>query len=142
MKTFYYVLISSLLLVGCSTKKSDIEVASTLSGYWEIEEVLFPDGTKKVFKVNTTLDYFSFKGTQGTRTKVKPQLDGSFLETQTVEKCSIYNSQDSILIIFTTPYDSWEEQLIYIAKDKFKTQTQDQTIYSYKRFNNTTFTKK
>ena len=49
-----------LLLVSCQSeiKKEDL---SKLNGYWGIKEVELPNGEKKDYKINETIDYYKEK---------------------------------------------------------------------------------
>ena len=49
-----------VLFISC--KQTIIESdLNNLNGYWEIEKVVLPDGDKKEYKVNETIDFFKIE---------------------------------------------------------------------------------
>ena len=75
-KIFLLIVLTSMLSCKQKIKEADI---SNLNGYWEIEKVDLPDGDKKEYKVNETIDFFKIENKKGFRKKVMPQLDGTYL---------------------------------------------------------------
>ena len=72
------LLIVLLSVLSCKQKITEADI-SNLNGYWELEKVELPDGDKKEYKVNETIDFFKIKDEKGFRKKVMPQLDGTYL---------------------------------------------------------------
>ena len=71
-------------VLSCQQKIKETDI-SNLNGYWEIEKVELPDGDKKEYKVNETIDFFKIEANKGFRKKVMPQLDGSYLTNDVQE---------------------------------------------------------
>ena len=131
MKTLLYIA-SFFFLLGCqSGPKPEI---SLLEGYWEIEHVQTPQGKQKEFGPNILVDYFQLKDGSGSRSKMQPQLDGSFISKPTTETFRVVDSAGSWYLFYTTPYDSWEERLEELTQDKLVLEVPSGSTYHYKRY--------
>jgi hypothetical protein len=104
-----------------------------LNGYWEIEKVELPDGDKKEYKVNETIDFFKLEGNKGFRKKVMPQLDGTYLTNDIQEDIVIVVKDGDATIQYKTTYASWNEEIIELTKDKLVIKNQQDFEYHYKR---------
>jgi len=83
--TGVFFLLFSLILLSCN-KQDPKEQIQFIEGYWEIDKVeVSPDSTI-TYSINDNIDYFEVKGNSGQRTKLRPQLDGSFKTTNSAEK--------------------------------------------------------
>lgn len=122
-----------LLLASCHSKPNSDDLKK-INGYWEIEEVVFPDGNKKVYQVNDVIDKFELTNNKGIRTKVKPQLDGTFLNSNLNESVQIIDSNSTYYLKAKTNYATWIEEIEFISKDKLVLEHQNKTVYHYKRF--------
>ena len=71
-KWLYLVLF--LCFLACSERIS-VSDLNDINGYWEIQEVTFPNGKTKEYDVNMTIDYFEIDNLQGFRKKVQPKFD-------------------------------------------------------------------
>jgi hypothetical protein len=113
----YKTVIVFLLIMFVSCGKQEPEdMIVNLSGYWEIHKVTMPDGTSKDFSINSTIDFIEVNGKTGLRTKVMPQLDGSFVTTNTAERFTIKIENDSLRLFYQTPFATWKETVL-VAKD-------------------------
>ena len=131
MKPLYVLL--ALLVISCA--KPDPESQKQfLSGYWEIENVTLADGTEKTYNVNTDIDYISITGDSGTRKKMKPQLDGSFITNQAAEEFTLTIENKKLRLNYKTPYSSWQETILEAEDSVMVVENQDGTIYKYKKF--------
>jgi hypothetical protein len=121
-----------LLLISCHSeiKKEDI---SKLNGYWEINEVALPNGEKKDYKVNETIDYFEVKNDVGFRQKVMPQFDGKFGTNDIKEDIKIIEKESQFFIEFKTNYGKWQEEILEIADSTLVLKNKENLIYKYKR---------
>ena len=106
----FFVLV---LMVSC---KQDIQSGDLkkLNGYWEIDFVDMPDGSKKEYKVNESVDYFELKDLKGFRKKVYPQLDGKYLVNNLEERIEIEKVNDKWKLKYATPYSKWSEGSVEI----------------------------
>ena len=131
MRLFFSIAAISLL-IGCNSgPKQDL---THLQGYWEIQSVQTPDGQEKEFGVNTLIDYFQIDGQTGSRSKMQPQLDGSYKKQPTTETFRVIDSAGYWYLQYRTPYDSWQERLKELDPDRLVLQIPAGNTYRYKRF--------
>ena len=129
-KILFLIVLGSVL--SCKQKITDADI-SNLNGYWEIEKVELPDGDKKEYKVNETIDFFKIDGNKGFRKKVMPQLDGTYLTNDIQEDIVIAVKDGDATIQYKTTYASWQEEIIELTKDKLVVKNQQELEYHYKR---------
>ncbi|QNJ98393.1 lipocalin-like domain-containing protein [Constantimarinum furrinae] len=127
------VLIFSMLMISCG-RQDPTEQLEHLSGYWEIHHVTMPDGTKKDFSINTTIDYIEIEGNMGVRTKLNPQFDGTFITTNTAEAFSIKIENDSLRLYYQTPFASWKETVIKAKDSLLEVLNHEGKRYTYHKF--------
>jgi hypothetical protein len=120
------------VVVSCKQKITDADI-SNLNGYWEIEKVELPDGDKKEYKVNETIDFFKIEASKGFRKKVMPQLDGTYLTNDIQEDIVIVVKDGDATIQYKTNYASWNEEIVELTKDKLVVKNQQELEYHYKR---------
>ena len=127
------LLIVCLILISChsNVKKEDIH---KLNGYWEIKQVGLPDGEKKDYNVNETIDYFELKDNQGFRQKVMPQFDGKFKTNDIKETIKIVEKNNSFFIEYNTKYGKWDEEIISIEDSTLVLKNKGKLEYTYKKF--------
>lgn len=104
-----------------------------LNGYWEIEKVVLPDGDKKEYKINETIDFFKIEADKGFRKKVMPQLDGTYLTNDVQEEFLVVVKDGEASLQYKTTYASWNEEIIELTKDKLVVKNQQEIEYYYKR---------
>jgi hypothetical protein len=121
-----------LLLSSCHQKITQKDI-SKLNGYWEIEKVVFADGTEKKYSYNGAYDYFQLKANEGFRKKVIPQLDGRFLVNNQSEKIEITFENDKVYINYTTPYAKWKEEVDALTDEKLVVTNVAKATYHYKK---------
>lgn len=129
-KIFLFIVFGLLLSCKQTISKTDL---NNLNGYWEIEKVELPDGDKKEYKVNETIDFFKIVGNKGFRKKVMPQLDGTYLTNDIQEDIVIVVKDGDATIQYKTTYASWNEEIIELTKDKLVIKNQQDFEYHYKR---------
>ncbi|MEL1247460.1 lipocalin family protein [Flavobacterium helocola] len=129
-KILFLIVLGSVL--SCKQKITDADI-SNLNGYWEIEKVELPDGDKKEYKVNETIDFFKIDGNKGIRKKVMPQLDGTYLTNDIQEDIVIAVKDGDATIQYKTTYASWKEEIIELTKDKLVVKNEQDLEYHYKR---------
>jgi hypothetical protein len=121
-----------LVLSSCHQKITQKDI-SKLNGYWEIEKVVFADGTEKKYSYNGAYDYFQLKANEGFRKKVIPQLDGRFLVNNQSEKIEITFENDKVYINYTTPYAKWKEEVDALTDEKLVVTNVAKATYHYKK---------
>ncbi len=133
MKKYFYVLLLLIGLISCTSKPSK-EAILKINGYWEIEKVTFPDGNKKEYQVNEFIDFISIKNLNGTRQKVAPQLDGSYLKGALQDKIRVVDSSDSYFLKTNSNFTKWEEKIISVSEDELVLENEAKITYYYKKF--------
>jgi hypothetical protein len=103
MKNSLILFLFSLLIISCKPSVTEAELAK-IKGYWEIQKVELPDGEKKEYKVNETIDFFSVKDYKGFRQKVMPQLNGTYLTNDIKEIVKISKEKGTYFINYVTKY--------------------------------------
>lgn len=132
MKKLTFLLITSLL-ISCQkeVKKEDLV---KLNGYWEIQQVAKPDGEKKDYKVNESVDYFEINNNVGFRQKVMPQFDGKFKTNGIQEIIKVIDSDKVFYIEYSTKYGKWKEQILELKDSLLVLENKENLKYTYKRF--------
>lgn len=122
-----------LIFFGCSrgVTKEDLP---QLNGYWEIEQVVFPDGNKKEYKVSTTVDYIQLEGIEGFRKKVSPKFDGTYQTSDDTEAFTISEKDGNFTVNYKTEFSDWSEKLVALDADTFSVVNEEGLRYDYKRF--------
>jgi hypothetical protein len=131
MKKIYAVLFM-LLLTSCNQRIAQ-EDLSKLNGYWEIDKVIYPDGTEKEYAINETFDYFHIQSNKGFRKKVKPQLNGRFFVDDQSEKVEISIEKEQVLLSYSTPYAKWKENLVTLTDEELVLVNKAKMTYHYKK---------
>jgi len=131
MKKIFLFLVFGLFL-SCKQSISESDLHN-LNGYWEIEKVKLPDGDKKEYKVNETIDFFKITDKKGFRSKVMPQIDGTYLTNDLKEDVVVVLKDSDATIHYKTNYANWNEKIIELSKDKLVVQNQQNFEYHYKR---------
>ncbi|UGS24413.1 lipocalin family protein [Flavobacterium channae] len=119
-------------IVSCKQNITESDV-SNLNGYWEIEEVILPDGDKKEYKVNETIDYFKIENNKGFRKKVMPQLNGTYLTNDIKEDVFVEIKDGNANIQYKTNYASWKEEILELTNEKLVIKNQQELEYHYRR---------
>ena len=132
MKKLFLILLLTTLTSACHKKVTTKDIPK-INGYWEIEKVVFPDGTEKEYDVNQTFDYFSVKNNSGFRKKVTPQLDGSFLVNDDSEKVIITEENEKYIINYSTFLTKWKEELYSVSDEKLVLINDAKNEYHYKK---------
>lgn len=132
MRKAFLIAFISILSNSCNTKVNPDDLTK-INGYWEIEKVIFPDGTQKEYTINEGFDYFDVKNNKGFRKKVMPQLDGTFLVNDTFETIKINEVNEKQYITYTTPFSKWKEQILSISDEKLVLINDAKNEYHYKR---------
>ena len=131
MKKIILFLVFGLFL-SCKQSISESDLQN-LNGYWEIEKVELPDGDKKEYKVNETIDFFKITDKKGFRSKVMPQIDGTYLTNDLKEDVVVVLKDGDATIQYKTNYANWNEEIIELSKDKLVVKNQQEIEYYYKR---------
>ena len=129
-RIFLFIVLFSVISCKQDITESDV---SNLNGYWEIEQVILPDGDKKEYKVNETIDYFKIENNKGFRKKVMPQLNGTYLTNDIKEDVFVEIKDGNANIQYKTNYASWKEEIVELTNQKLVIKNQQDLEYHYKR---------
>lgn len=130
----YLNLLMVFLFISCGTTTVNKEQISLLNGYWEIKQVTFSDGTKKEYRMNSTIDYIKLDSLTGFRKKVSPKFNGTFETSDDAEILAIQIENDSIFMEYNTPLHTWKETLVFLSQTNFSVKNDQGITYSYQRF--------
>jgi hypothetical protein len=128
-KSFVIFLIVAL---SCQSKVDATDITK-INGYWEIEKVIFPDGSTKEFDINEVYDYFEIKNSKGIRKKVMPQLDGTFLTNDAFETIEIKDAEGKYNIYYSTALAKWHEEIISLTDKELVLLNSEKKEYHYKK---------
>lgn len=130
----YPIIFSCLLFISLSCKRENPEeILSQITGYWEIEKVTTPEGESKTFTMNMLVDYIEIENKQGFRKKVAPQPDGTYLITEDAETIVVEIENNQVKLIYSTPFDTWTENVLKANEKQLIVKNEQETIYTYKR---------
>lgn len=132
MKAFCSIIVV-LLLMGCKPGV-DPESLPLLNGYWEIEKVVFPDGSIKTYEINASIDFIEIKDREGFRKKMQPQFDGTFNTSNDAERFTISSGGNALIIRYSNAEITWEETLVTLSEDQFEVLSETGVTYRYKRY--------
>ncbi len=122
-----------LLLWTCSGGPS-ADSLKHLSGYWEISEVVFPDGTRKSYAANTTVEYFEWNGQTGYRKKLQPTLGGTFLTSDDALALEVTWRDGRLFLSFPKAEAPWEEEVLALDSTLLVTRHTNGLQYEYIRY--------
>ena len=132
MKNVFKMIAFSLVFVACQHQVKPEDVAK-INGYWEIENVVLPDGTVKNYTMNETYDFFEIKGNKGFRQKVMPRLDGTFETNELQEKIEVVFENGKTFLKYETPYSKWREELESVSDQELVLLNAEKKEYHYKK---------
>ena len=133
MKNYFYLVLLTISLISCTSKPNKEDIVK-LNGYWEIEKVDFPDGDKKEYKINEFLDFIVLKDNKGTRQKVAPQLDGTFIKGVLQDQIKVVDSADCYYMKTKSKFTKWEEKILSVSDAEFVIENEAKIVYHYKKF--------
>lgn len=123
-----------LMLLSCketTVSESDLHY---LNGYWEIDEVVFPDGSVKEYGMNPNIDFIQLKENEGYRKKMQPKFDGSYATSNDTENFSIAEVSNGFAMHYQNNLSDWKETLLELDSTSFAVINQEGVTYFYKRF--------
>lgn len=132
MKNTLFVLFISLISISCGQSLTETDI-NRINGYWEIEKVELPDGDKKEYNVNPTIDFFEVKNNKGFRQKVMPQFDGTYQTNNIKETIVITQENGDYYVNYTTDYGKWKEEILELTDSVFVVKNKENLEYHYKR---------
>ena len=125
-------LVLSILFNSCSTSVTESSLKN-LNGYWEVEKVVFPDGSEKILPPSETHDYYEYKNQKGFRKKVTPLLTGNYLVNDLKDEFTVIQKDNSCRMNFKTFLSKWSEQIISLDANQLILESEEHYKYYYKR---------
>lgn len=134
MRTLY-ILCLSLFLLSCSQENPE-KMLNNLNGYWEISEVTSEYIENREYDLNLHVDYIEMQdgNKTGLRTKVQPNIDGTFSTNKSVEEFEAKIENNKLELYYNTAFDSWKETVLKATKDELVMLNEDGIKYTYKKF--------
>jgi hypothetical protein len=122
----------ALLLSACGSSVSESSLKN-LNGYWEVEKVIFPDGSEKILPPSETHDYYEYKNQKGFRKKVTPLVTGNYLVNDLKDGFVVVQKEGVFCMNYTTFLSKWSEQIKSINSDQLVLESEEHYLYYYKR---------
>ena len=122
-----------LVFIACGKQSKNINL-DDLNGYWEISKVELSKDSVIQYSISQYVDYFEVTDSTGIRTKLQPNIDGSFVATKDQSEIEILKSDGDIQLLYSTPFDEWKEQLVSLDEENMIVINQDGKKYYYKRY--------
>ena len=132
MRGFWVLLI--FVCTGCSEKKVVAEDLHFLNGYWQIQEVTMPDGSKKNYGPGAVVDYIVLENQKGYKKKVQPRIDGSYQISQDQEPLEIHSNDAGFSIVYQNQLSSWQDRLVSLDSLQYSIINEDGITYTYSRY--------
>jgi hypothetical protein len=132
MKRSICLFIAVILFAACgsSVTKSSLK---NLNGYWEVQKVVFPDGSEKNLPPSETHDYYEFKQNKGFRKKVMPLVTGNYLVNDLKDEFVLVEKEGDYYMKYKTFLSTWSEKIISIDNDQLVLESEEHYQYYYKR---------
>lgn len=122
----------SFLLISCTTSVNQSSLKN-LNGYWEVEKVVFPDGSEKTLPPSETHDYYEFNNPKGFRKKVTPLITGNYLVNDLKDEFVIATKEGKYYMNYKTFLSAWSEQIKSIDENQLVLESEEHYTYYYKR---------
>lgn len=127
------LLISLFVLVSCSNNPQ--EQLKNLNGYWQIEKVEMENDSVIEYKLSQLIDYIEINDSTGFRKKLKPKIDGGFIEnSNNSEKITARIEDNSLFLYYSTPFDEWKEEVLEATNEELVILNRDDKKYYYQRY--------
>ena len=132
MKHIFYLFITALLFAACGSSVNESSLKN-LNGYWEVQKVVFPDGSEKILPPSETHDYYEFKNSKGFRKKVSPLVTGNYLVNDLKDEFVISTKENKFYMNYKTFLSAWTEQIKSIDENQLVLESEEHYQYYYKR---------
>ncbi|MFZ4436268.1 MAG: hypothetical protein ACOYOR_07170 [Flavobacterium psychrophilum] len=132
MKQSFYLFITALLFASCGSSVNESSLKN-LNGYWEVQKVVFPDGSEKILPPSETHDYYEFKNSKGFRKKVSPLVTGNYLVNDLKDEFVIATKENKFYMNYKTFLSTWSEQIQSIDESQLVLVSEEKYEYHYKR---------
>lgn len=135
MKSILFVFVLFCLISCKSEDEFSISDFKKLNGYWQITDVIYPDGSKKIYSPSSTIDYFEVDSLSGFRKKVYPKIDGKFnTNSDAIQFYIVKKASNGYFISYNNGQNAWQESVTYLSDDYFSLVDSEGMTYTYRRY--------
>lgn len=121
-------------MAACSDKDPQEQIKN-LNGYWQIEKVEIEKDSVIEYQLSQLIDYIEITDSTGFRKKLKPKIDGSFINVSNdSEKVTAKVEDNSLFLYYETPFDEWKEEVLEATEDELVVLNRDDKKYYYQRY--------
>lgn len=119
--------------LSCQTRPAP-EDLQRLNGYWEIREVVFPDGGSREYQASSAVEYFQWEAGKGFRKKVQPTVMGTYLTSDDALPMAVSWRDGRLFLRFSGEGQPWEEEVLELDGETLVTLHQNGFRYEYVRY--------
>jgi hypothetical protein len=120
-----------VLAVSCQQPNPDDQLEK-LQGYWNIDTVVQEDGTVKEFPFSNHMDFFEIQENVGTKSRVSPTYDGSFIVYGDPIKFVWEIEEDKLILRFRDGEQSYSQEVKKVSNEVLQLVHENGMIYNYK----------
>lgn len=127
------VLFSIFAMFSCVNNNPQ-EQLKNLNGYWEIRKVEMENDSVVEYGLSQYVDYIEISDSTGFRKKLQPKFGGGYIATNDAEKVSAKIEDNRLILYYSTPFDSWKEEVLKANEDELVVKNRDDKVYHYRKF--------
>ncbi|WP_026934843.1 lipocalin family protein [Christiangramia echinicola] len=129
------ILIISIIAMASCSNNDPQEQIKNLNGYWQIEKVEIEKDSVIEYQLSQLIDYIEITDSTGFRKKLKPKIDGGFINASNdSEKVTAKVEDNSLFLFYETPFDEWKEEVLEATEDELVVLNRDDKKYYYQRY--------
>ncbi|SDR66932.1 Lipocalin-like domain-containing protein [Christiangramia echinicola] len=121
-------------MASCSNNDPQEQIKN-LNGYWQIEKVEIEKDSVIEYQLSQLIDYIEITDSTGFRKKLKPKIDGGFINASNdSEKVTAKVEDNRLFLYYETPFDEWKEEVLEATEDELVVLNRDDKKYYYQRY--------
>ena len=129
------ILIFSIIAMASCSNNDPQEQIKNLNGYWQIEKVEIEKDSVIEYQLSQLIDYIEITDSTGFRKKLKPKIDGGFINASNdSEKVTAKVEDNSLFLYYETPFDEWKEEVLEATENELVILNRDDKKYYYQRY--------
>lgn len=130
MKNYIYLLLA-IIIISCGSNEEKIKA---IEGYWNIDEVILPDGSEREFPFSNHMDHFEIDGYQGVKDRVSPTYDGSFISYGNPISFQWEEIDGDLYLIFLEGENAYTQTVETATEETLVLVHENGTRYTYKSY--------
>ncbi|WP_438969414.1 lipocalin family protein [Nonlabens sp.] len=130
MRRLIYILLI-FVFVSCDSNEEKIKA---LEGYWNIDEVILPNGSEREFPFSNHMDHFEVDGFNGVKNRVSPTYDGGFINYGNPIYFQWEEKDGDIWLTFQEGEASYMQTVETATKETLVLLHENGTRYTYKAY--------